>query len=142
MTKFLNYLWLILLAVYIISPLDAHPLFLDDLIAAGVLFYLIYKISKQKKEGQQYYDHYRSYNQSQKETKNESHGPLTPDEAYGLLGVSSDSSWDEISKAYKEKMNKSHPDKVSHLSEELQEKAKELTLKLNEAYDLLKRHRK
>ena len=35
-----------------------------------------------------------------------------------------------------------HPDKVSHLSEELQETAKELTLKLNEAYDLIKQYKK
>ncbi len=144
MTKFLNYLWLILLAVYIISPIDAHPLFLDDLIAAGVLFYLLYKIAKQKEQRQQYNNYYsqsQSFNRSQQNKTADSQVPLTLDEAYRLLGVSPDASLDEISRAYKEKMSKSHPDKVSHLSEELQEKAKELTLRLNEAYDLLKRHR-
>jgi DnaJ-domain-containing protein 1 len=49
---------------------------------------------------------------------------------------------DEISRAYKEKMIKSHPDKVSHLSKELQEKAKELTMELNAAIDLIKRYQK
>ncbi len=45
-------------------------------------------------------------------------------------------------KAYKNKMTKSHPDKVSHLSEELQEKARELTLRINQAIDIIKQHKK
>jgi septin family protein len=144
MTGILKYLLPIIIAIYIISPLDAHPLFLDDLIASGVLFYILYKNAKQKKQ-KQHYDYYRQSqysNQSKQEAKTESKGPLTLDEAYRLLGVSPKASWDEISKAYKEKMVKSHPDKVSHLSEELQEKAKELTLKLNDALELIKSHKK
>ncbi len=46
MSNFLSKLWPVLLAIYIISPFDAHPLFLDDLIAAGALFYMIYKNCK------------------------------------------------------------------------------------------------
>jgi DnaJ-domain-containing protein 1 len=137
----LNYLWIILLAIYIISPFDAHPLLLDDLIAAGVLFYIMYKNAKKKKQYQQYYSHTHAGSQNRSTASREPHGPLTLDEAYRLLGVSPGNSLDEISKAYKEKMSKSHPDKVSHLSEELQEKAKELTLTLNEALDLIKRHK-
>ena len=45
-------------------------------------------------------------------------------------------------KAYKDKMTKSHPDKVSHLSKALQDKAQELTLELNAAYDLIKKYKK
>jgi hypothetical protein len=144
MTNFLKYLWPILLAVYIISPFDAHPLFLDDLIASGVLFYILYKNAKQRKQQQQYYNYYRqsqSSSQSQQEAGTGPRGPLTLDEAYRLLGVSPDASLDKINKVYREKMSKSHPDKVSHLSEELQEKAKELTLKLNEALDLIKKQK-
>lgn len=145
MTNFLNYLWIIVLAIYILSPIDAHPLFLDDLIASGVLIYFIYKNSKYRKQQQQYqnYTYGNSYssNESRQETKIDSRGPLTLDEAYKLLGVSSGASLEEINKAYREKMSKSHPDKVSHLSDELQERAKELTLKLNEAFDLVKRHK-
>ena len=55
MSNVLNYLWQILLIIYIISPFDAHPLFLDDLIAAGFLIYTIYKKAKQNKQ-QQYYN--------------------------------------------------------------------------------------
>ena len=139
----MNYFWLILLAVYIISPYDAHPLFLDDLIAAGFLFYILYKMSKQKKQRHyNYYSRSQSSNQSGHSKTAESTGPVTLDEAYKLLGVSPSASLDEINKAYREKMSKSHPDKVSHLSEELQEKAVELTLKLNEAFDIIKRDKK
>ena len=123
MANFLNYLWPVLIGIYIISPFDLHPLFLDDLIAAGFLFYMMYKNAKRKKQQQQYYDYSRqsqSSNQSQAEAK----GPLTLEGACRMLGVSSNASLDDITKAYKEKMKKSHPDKVSHLSKELQEKAK------------------
>ncbi len=138
MTNFIYYFWLILLAIYIISPFDAHPLFLDDLIASGVLFYLLYKREKQKRQRNYSYFH----NQSQESKKTESESPLSLEDAYRLLGVKHDNSWDEINKAYKEKMVKSHPDKVNHLSEELQEKAKEITLNLNNAIDIIKHYKK
>jgi hypothetical protein len=144
MNKLLNYLWPVLLGIYIISPIDAHPLFIDDLIASAVMFYFIYKNAKRKEQQQQYYNNYNQSqsNQSQQKRTGSSYGHTTLDGASKLLGVSPHASLDDISRAYKERMAKSHPDKVSHLSVELQEKAKELTLKLNEAYDLLKRHKK
>ncbi len=141
----MNYIWIILLAIYIISPFDAHPMFLDDLIASGVLVYYLYKNSKQKKQKQQYNDYYgqsQSDSGANQDTSAASQGSLTLEGAYRLLGVSPRASLDEINKAYREKMKKSHPDKVSHLSEELQEKAQELTQRLNEAFDLVKRYKK
>ena len=102
----------------------------------------ITKNSKNSKEKQQ-----RAYGQS-RQSRSGSYtppgpgGPLTIEEAYGKLGVGPNATLDEISKAYKDKMRMSHPDKVNHLGEELQEKAKELTLKLNEAYELIKKYKK
>lgn len=139
----MNYFWIILLIIYIISPIDANPLFIDDLIASGVLFYFLYKNARDKKQ-QPYPDYYRqsqTSHQSDQNTESGARGPLTLNEAYRLLGVSPNASLDETSRAYREKMTKSHPDKVSHLSEELQEKAKELTLKISEAYEVIKRHK-
>lgn len=141
MSNITNYIWLIFLAIYIISPIDAHPFLFDDLIAAGVMLYMFYKNSKRKKQYQQYYSNFQNQSQDNKTEFNKTRGPVTLEKAYKLLGVSSKSSWDEITRAYKEKMKKSHPDKVSHLSEELQAKAKELTLNINEAIDLIKRYR-
>ena len=139
MTNLLKYLWPVLIAIYIISPFDAHPLFIDDLIAAGVLFYILYKNYGKKKYQQQYNDY---YSRSRQKAETTSEVPLTLDKAYSLLGIDKNASLDKINRAYKEKMTKSHPDKVSHLSEELQEKAKELTLRLNEAYNLIKQYKK
>jgi len=136
-----NYLWIILLVIYIISPFDAHPFVLDDLIAAGFLVYMLFKNAKQKKQRQNY--QYSGQSQSSHHSSGrESSGPLTLDKAYRMLGVDSNASLDSIAKAYRDKITKSHPDKVTHLSEELQDKAKELTLKLNEAYDFIKKYKK
>jgi len=142
MSNFFNYLWLILIAIYIISPVDLVPWHIfDDLIAAGVMFYLLYKNARGKKQYQQFYSGSRNQSQGSHKASHEAGGPLTLDRACTLLGVTPSASWDEISKAYRDKISKSHPDKVSHLSIELQEKAQELTLRLNEALDLLKRHK-
>jgi DnaJ-domain-containing protein 1 len=130
----MSYLWLVLLALYILSPLDAHPLFLDDLIASVILVYLLYKNARQKKRAGYTYTNSQSHNKSKTTTSDY----LSLDEAYRILGINPDSSLDEVRKAYKEKIAQSHPDKVSHLSKELQDKAKELTLKLNSAFDVIK----
>ncbi len=140
--NFTYYLWLILLIIYILSPLDAHPLFFDDIIASGILFYLMYKNAKQKKQRQQYYSRFHSGDQTQEHKKNESGTRLSFKEACNILEVSPDATVDEVKKAYKEKIAKSHPDKVSHLSKELQDKAKELTLELNQAIDIFKHYKK
>ena len=141
MNNLLSKLWPVLLAIYIISPFDAHPLFIDDLLAAGAMFYMIYKNSKRKQQYKQYYSDSDSGNNNRNKTFHPS-SSMSLNEAYQIIGVHYKSSLDEISKAYKDKMIKSHPDKVSHLSHELQEKAKELTLRINEAFDLIKNSRK
>lgn len=134
MSNYLSYLWLVLLALYILSPLDAHPFFLDDLIASALLVYMLYKNARQKRRAGYTYTNSQSQNRSKRTFSDH----LTLDEAYKILGVDQGSSLDEARKAYKEKIAQSHPDKVSHLSKELQDKAKELTLKLNNAFDVIK----
>jgi hypothetical protein len=137
MTNFAFYLLLIILIVYIISPFDIHPHFLDDIAASGLLYYLWHKYKKYKRPSSYYY----SKNKSQENKRDESADDLSLKEAYSLLGLKPDASWEEVQKAYKEKIAKSHPDKVTHLSEELQKKAEELTLKLNKALDIIRRYK-
>jgi len=137
----MNYIWIILIAIYIISPMDAMPGLIDDMLAGIALYYYLNKNSKAKQQQQRFYDQSRQ-SQSNSYTPPGPGGPLTIEDAYKKLGVGPNASLDEIARAYKEKMRLSHPDKVTHLSEELQEKAKELTLKLNEAYDLIKKYKK
>ena len=133
MNKYKFYFIIIVLIIYIISPLDLFPFVFDDLIASGVLLYFWRKFKNQR--------NYYSRSRSQTNIKSEPDGQSSLDEACRLLNVSPDAPWSEVQKAYKEKMAKSHPDKVAHLSEELQKKAGELTLEINKAFNIIKRYK-
>lgn len=61
--------------------------------------------------------------------------------AYKTLEITSSASDDEIKKAYKQMAIKYHPDKVSHLGEEVQKSATEKFRKVNEAYERIKKNR-
>lgn len=61
--------------------------------------------------------------------------------AYKILEVSPDATNDEIKKAYRELAKKYHPDKVSHLGEEVKKAAEEKIVKLNAAYEAIKEER-
>ncbi len=136
MNKYKFYFIIIILIIYIISPLDFFPFVFDDLIASGFLFYFWNKFKNQKSKR-----NYYSKGRSQANIKTEHDGSMSLDESYTLLNVNPDASLSVVQKAYKEKMAKSHPDKVAHLSEELQKKAKELTLEINKAYNIIKSHK-
>ena len=136
MNKYKFYFLIIILIIYIISPLDLFPFVFDDLIASGFLFYFWRKFKNQKNQKSYY-----SRRKSQTNINAGSDGPMNLDESYKLLNVSSDAPLSEVQKAYKEKMAKSHPDKVAHLSEELQKKAKELALEINKAYNNIKSYK-
>lgn len=64
-------------------------------------------------------------------------GP-TLDECYKILEVSPDASDDEVKKAYRAAAMKHHPDKVSHLGEDVRKQAEEKFAKINQAYDKIK----
>ncbi len=61
--------------------------------------------------------------------------------AYKILEVSSNASDEEVKKAYRKMAVKYHPDKVSHLGEDVQNAAKEKFQKLNDAYNQIKLER-
>ena len=56
-----------------------------------------------------------------------------------VLGVSPSATQDEIRAAYRARMTEYHPDRVSHLGEELRKLAHEKTLAIQRAYEALKR---
>lgn len=60
------------------------------------------------------------------------------DDCYKILEVSPNASDDEVKKAYRAAAMKYHPDKVSHLGEDVRKKAEEQFTKVNEAYDKIK----
>ncbi|NSW45164.1 MAG: TerB family tellurite resistance protein [Bacteroidales bacterium] len=63
------------------------------------------------------------------------------EDAYKILEVSPDASDEEIKKTYRKLALIHHPDKVSYLGEEIQKKAQEKFKKINEAYEMIKKHR-
>lgn len=135
------YLWMLILIIYIISPRDIFPGFYDDFIAIGALLYLYLKKAKEK--GQKTYSYTGTNSDSSNKSfqENNFNKDLSLGEAYKTLDLPTYASWEEVKKAYKEKIARCHPDKVSHLSKELQEKASELTLKLNNVLEVIKKSR-
>ncbi|MFK5855712.1 MAG: TerB family tellurite resistance protein [Bacteroidota bacterium] len=61
--------------------------------------------------------------------------------AYQILEISPDATNDELKKAYRELAKKYHPDKVSHLGEEIKKAAEVKITELNAAYDAVKEER-
>ena len=60
---------------------------------------------------------------------------------YKILEVSPDAADEEVKKAYRKAAIKHHPDKVSHLGEEVRKAAEEKFSKVNEAYERIKKSR-
>ncbi|MCI4624806.1 MAG: DnaJ domain-containing protein [Candidatus Magnetoovum sp. WYHC-5] len=126
------YIIVALLILYIIKPTDLHPGFLDDLLALGALAYYYFFKSPGLKMKKGHYGKEEEKASYDKDVK------MTLAEAYRYLGVDSQTPFEEIKKVYKRKLTLNHPDKVNHLSEELQEKAHEVTMRLNIAFELIK----
>ena len=61
--------------------------------------------------------------------------------AYKILGISSSATDEEVKIAYREMAKKYHPDKVSHLGEEVKKAAEDKFQKVNEAYEAIKKER-
>jgi DnaJ like chaperone protein len=63
------------------------------------------------------------------------------DSAYKILEVEANANDEDIKKAYRELAKKYHPDKVSHLGEDVKIAAEQKFTKLNAAYDAIKQER-
>ncbi len=57
---------------------------------------------------------------------------------YAVLGLEKGAGREEIQAAYREAVQKYHPDKVSHLGDEFQQLAKQKFVEIQDAYDQLK----
>lgn len=134
--------------LYALSPYDVIPDFLmglgwiDDLIVLGLLFRYLYSHQKRRVGAQNRF--YQQRFQSQYNRYQRQQGSQGPDSSeafqdpYQVLGVSAKATPDEIKTAYRQLVNKYHPDKVQHLGDEFQKLAENRFKEIQAAYNKLK----
>lgn len=140
----------VLLAIlYGLSPYDALPDFIfgwgwvDDAIVLWFLWRFLKKMKERSAWPNNEYEQSRSETEGGKERRegNESYagnGRRKPrHDPYTILGVSPNSSIEEIKTAYRRLASQYHPDKVAHLGEEFRVLAETRFKEIQEAYQKL-----
>ncbi len=146
-------LFIILAIIYSLFPYDILPDFLvgwgwlDDLVIWGLLWRYLYT---QKKKAGSYYHYYRKSQEAFQNNyreggggKKSTAGQDRPGDAaaakdpYTVLGVDKNASQEDIKKAYRQLVNKYHPDKVAHLGDEFQKLADRRFKEIQQAYQIL-----
>jgi uncharacterized membrane protein YkvA (DUF1232 family) len=128
--------WPLLLGLlYLVSPIDALP---DTFPGLGwtddiLLLILVYWFVKRSRTG--WYEQAKGSESSGREQQES----VTEKDPYDLLGVSPGATQEEIKSAYRKQAQRYHPDRVSHLGEELQQMAKEKFQEIQKAYETLSR---
>ena len=142
MNFFVKVVLIIFAAAYFISPIDLIPDFLipyigwlDDTFIIGIILYLIKYNKLPFSNFGQFFSSYK--NQTFNKTRANQTSSKIYKDPYEILGINKNASADEINKAYKKKVKQYHPDKVSHLGEELQKIANEKFIEIKNAYDIL-----
>ena len=146
---------LMLVLIYVISPVDGLPDlipifgYIDDALLVGLMiYYLRYgrlpgflswlekKVfgnmsrNTQDRPG----DHFDDETSNRQNVNNEK----KYSDPYSVLGVSKTATSDEIQTAYRDAVQKYHPDKVSHLGKEFQDLAQKKFIEIQAAYEQLK----
>jgi len=74
-------------------------------------------------------------------SKNNQPGDENLKNPYEILGISKNSSDEDVKKAYKELVSKYHPDRVEHLGEDFKKIAHEKFVEIKNAYEEIKKLR-
>jgi len=155
----MNIFWIILIVIlvliYIISPIDCIPdIFpplgwLDDTFLLGLLaYYLRYKRLPKfiDRFGRLFFQNKgtgsgnrsdTSFGRDNSDTRQAGKGPAASQDPYDILGVTPEASIKEIQAAYRAAVQQYHPDKVAHLGDEFQELAQKKFVEIQEAYNTL-----
>lgn len=141
-------LYIILGILYLLFPRDLIPDFLvgwgwlDDLVVLGLLMRYLYKQKKKLQAGRAQYDYFaRGGGQNRQETGEQTENNERPRNPYEILGVDSTASLEEIKKAYRNLVNKYHPDKVAHLGDEFRQIAEQRFKEIQQAYQEIRNTR-
>lgn len=135
--------WLILLAVlYLVFPRDLIPDFLggglgliDDLSLIALLTYLYRNRVRQGSARASQESRGQDQRERSSHAQAEAESRFDP---YEILGIDASASGEEIRAAYKARMHEYHPDKVTHLGEELQKLAHRKAVEIQRAYEQLR----
>jgi len=93
---------------------------------------------KSSTQGSRTYQQQRRQESTHQESGQKPTDPVLS-QAYAVLGVSADASWDQINSAHRALLKKHHPD--SHAGNDANvQKATAQSQKINEAYQVLKKH--
>ena len=143
------WLWLLLVVLYFLSPVDIFPDFLglpgrvdDFLVALAGLYFMYANSPKRRTPGSPTAGTGQREPGAGRETRDPAGGggdasrqrepgPLDP---YEVLGVPLGTPFPDIRRRYRERLLEVHPDRVQHLGEEFQEIAERKTRELNGAF--------
>jgi hypothetical protein len=133
----MKWFWIILAAVYLLSPYDLIPGlhaagWIDDLIVLVLLYRYLARFRRMGPQNGQPSGSGRG--QGSASDGAAAHRQQSP---YDILGVAPGASKEEIKAAYRDLANRYHPDKVAHLGEELQTLAEQRFKEIQEAYQEL-----
>ena len=150
----MRFLYIILALLYAVSPFDLIPDvlvgwgWLDDAVVLGLLLRFLYMYRKRMQNDQWQRQQYRQQTAEGSQTGNhrsEQAGAgasdrfQDTDDPHEILGVRRGASQEELKKAYRELVNKYHPDKVEHLGEEFRELAEIRFKQIQQAYQQLQK---
>lgn len=136
----MKWIWIILALLYILSPYDlipgVHTLgWLDDIAVLIVLYRYLSRLNRLRTEKRPPFGRQQTAGKSDEgRTAEKQNMPRSP---YEILGVEPSATQDEIKTAYRKLANQYHPDKVSHLGEELQDLADQRFKEIQNAYEQL-----
>ena len=132
------WIWIILGIIYILSPYDLLPDFIPirGWIDDGVVIILLYRYIARLRARKGYAGSRQgaSYTEQQQQPPGRHDHSKNP---YEILGVPPGATKDQIHKAYLNRVNQYHPDKVAHLGKEFQELAEERFKEIQEAYQTI-----
>lgn len=160
MKTLLTIIFITLGILYVLNPYDLLPSFIpvlgwiDDIAVTAVMIYYM-KYGRLPDFINRFFGwmpgadqgraggSYRRSNSGQEQyrqhdTGGSSYGGRHEKSPYEILGISPGASQKEIHSAYRKLAQQYHPDKVSHLGEDLQEAARRKFVEIQAAYDRLK----